>query len=329
MDDHPSTPAEPQSMLGAPDDEDFAVFDDVESAGMVVAPRARDALARLERQDRARLGYLEVLVHPVRISPVPTDFEARLDGLEAEFANMSAVVARLRDEVRLRAVTGAPVLLLRPLLLVGPPGVGKTRFARRLAETPGLAFAAMSLAGVSDSRALEGTARGWGSSHPCWPLDEIATLAAGNPLLCVDEVDKCDRAGRNGDPLAALLGFLEPGSAARHRDPVPGAPCDLSAISWVLTANDPSRLPGALLSRLRMVEVGPPPAAAFRTILAAIRYDLAAELGCAPEFLPELGSADLEWLEHRWCAAQSPRLLRKLVERMLGAAAARRPVWLN
>ncbi|MFC0385142.1 AAA family ATPase [Muricoccus vinaceus] len=242
---------------------------------------------------------------------------------------MSAAIARLRDEVRLRIATGTPALSLRPLLLVGPPGVGKTRFARRLASALDLRFAGMSLAGVSDSRALEGTAKGWGSAHPCWPLEEIATLRVGNPLLCVDEVDKCGRDGRNGDPLAVLLGFLEPGSAAVHRDPVLGAPCDLSVISWILTANDATRLPGALLSRLRVVEVEPPPAGAFRTILAAIQGDLAEELGCPPEFLPRLEDADLDWLEGRWRASRSPRILRKLTERLLGAAAARCPLVLN
>jgi ATPase family associated with various cellular activities (AAA) len=311
------------------DEDVFADLGFMGSPEKLVAPRSRDAIARLERQDRARLGYLEVLANPLPLTPVPADLEARFDGLRAEFPNMSAAIDRLRDEVRLRAATGTPALSLRPLLLVGAPGVGKTRFARRLAAVLDLCFAGTSLAGVSDSRALEGTAKGWGSAHPCWPLDEVATLGVANPLLCVDEVDKCVREGRNGDPLAALLGFLEPGSAATHRDPVLGAPCDLSAVSWILTANDGSRLPGALLSRLRVVEVGPPPMQAFGAILAAIRSDLAAELGCPPEILPVLEDADLDWLEGRWRASQSPRILRKLVERLLGAAAARRPPQLN
>ncbi|GGC67071.1 hypothetical protein GCM10011504_51330 [Siccirubricoccus deserti] len=310
-------------------EEVLAGFGFLRSAGKTVAPRARDAIARLERQDRARLGYLEVLAEPLPLTPAPADLEARFDGLQAEFPNMSAAIARLHDEVRLHAVTGAPALSLRPLLLVGPPGIGKTRFARRLAATLDLRFAATSLAGVSDARALEGTSKGWGSAHSCWPLEEVATLGVANPLLCVDEVDKCGRDGRNGDPLAALLGFLEPGSAAAHRDPVLGAPCDLAAVSWILTANDASRLPGALLSRLRVVEVRPPSVQAFRTIMAAIRSDLADDLGCRPEVLPVLEDADLDWLEGRWRATQSPRVLRKLVERLLGAATARRPARLN
>jgi hypothetical protein len=323
-----SSPA-PQSSPWAQGEDVFADLGFMGSPEKLVAPRSRDAIARLERQDRARLGFLEVLAEPLPLTPVPADLEARFDGLRAELPNMATAIDRLRDEVRLRAATGAAALSLRPLLLVGPPGVGKTRFARRLAAVLDLCFAGTSLAGVSDSRALEGTAKGWGSAHPCWPLDEVATLGVANPLLCVDEVDKCVREGRNGDPLAALLGFLEPDSAATHRDPVLGAPCDLSAVSWILTANDASRLPGALLSRLRVVEVGPPPMQAFGAILAAIRSDLAAELGCPPEILPVLEDADLDWLEGRWRASQSPRILRKLVERLLGAAAARRPPQLN
>jgi hypothetical protein len=301
----------------------------VTPAAVIVAPRAREAVARLERSERTRLAHLEALAEPVPLVPVPHDFEAHFDRLGVEFPNAAAAVARLRDEARLRAAAGARALSFRPLLLAGPPGVGKSRFARRLATALGLPCAAMSLAGASDSRELEGTARGWATAQPCWALDQVAALGVANPLLVVDEVDKCAREGRNGDPLAALLPFLEPGTAAAHRDPVLGAPCDLSAVSWVLAANDAWRLPRPLLSRLRVVEMGPPPSEAFAAVLAAIRGDLAAELGCAQELLPALERADQAWLERRWRETRSPRVLRKMVERLLGAAAARRPAWLN
>jgi ATPase family associated with various cellular activities (AAA) len=257
------------------------------------------------------------------------DFEVRFDRLGAEFPNATAALARLRDEAHLRAAAGAQGLSFRPSLLAGPPGVGKSRFARRLAAVLGLPSAATSLAGASDSRELEGTARGWATAQPCWALDQVAALGVANPLLIVDEVDKCARETRNGDPLAALLPFLEPGTAAAHRDPVLGGPCDLSAVSWVLAANDAWRLPGPLLSRLRVVEMGPPPPEAFAAVLAAIRGDIAAELGCALELLPALEGAEVAWLERRWRETRSPRVLRKLVERLLGVAAARRPVRLN
>ncbi len=298
-------------------------------AMVTVAPRARKAVAQLERSERMRLAHLETLADPMPLVPVPADFEARFDRLGAEFPNAAAAVARLRDEARLRAAAGGRALSFRPLLLAGPPGVGKSRFARRLAAALGLPSAATSLAGASDSRELEGTARGWATAQPCWALDQVAALRVANPLLVVDEVDKAARGGRNGDPLLALLPFLEPGTAAAHRDPVLGAPCDVSAVSWVLAANDASRLPGPLLSRVRVVEMGPLPAGAFAAVLAAVRGDLAVELGCAPEMLPMLEGADLAWLEGRWRETRSARVLRKVYERLLAAAAARRPGRLN
>ena len=70
---------------------------------------------------------------------------------------------------------------------------------------------------------------------------------------------------------------------------------------------------------------------AFGAIMAAIRSDLAGELGCPTGGIlpPMLEDVDLDWLEGRWRASQSPRILRKLVERLLGAAAARRPARMN
>jgi hypothetical protein len=39
-------------------------------------------------------------------------------------------IGAVRDQLRLNALSGRPGFRLRPLLLVGPPGAGKTRFAR-------------------------------------------------------------------------------------------------------------------------------------------------------------------------------------------------------
>jgi hypothetical protein len=211
------------------------------------------------------------------------------------------------------------------MLLVGPPGVGKTRFARRLAEELGLASSYISLEGQSDNRTLAGTASGWSTAEPSWPVREIARVGYANPLLMADEVDKCT-ASHNGDNVATLLGWLEPSTACAAVDPVLGAPVDLSGISWMLSANRVEGLPAALLSRLRVVEVGPLPSAAFSAVLNAVLVDIARDLGLAdPRLLPTLGQEELAWLRAHWRRTGSPRILRKLGERLLGEAARRPP----
>jgi hypothetical protein len=299
------------------------------AAAIVVAPRAREAVARLERSERMRLSYLETLAEPLPLVTVPADFEERFDRLGAEFPNAAPAIARLRDEARLRAAAGVRGLCFRPLLLVGPPGVGKSRFAgasRPRSASPPRRPAWPGRATPANSRARRGAGpprspagRSTRSRRWAWPTRSWS----------VDEVDKAAREGRNGDPLAAMLPFLEPGTAAAHRDPVLGAPCDLSAVSWVLAANDAWRLPGPLLSRLRVVEMGPPPAGGVRggagghprRPRGGARLRAGAAAGARGR-RPGLAGAQVARSAEPARAAQD-------VERLLGAAAARRPAWLN
>src|SRR3546814_18213255 len=110
-----------------------------------------------------------------------------------------------------------------------------------------------------------------------------------NPLLSVDESDKADVSSRNGSVANTLLGMLEPETATRWLDECLVTECDISQISWVLTANTTAGIPEPLLSRLRIERVGGPGPEHFDSVLESIRRDAAAQLGVAPMLLPPLG----------------------------------------
>jgi len=294
------------------------------TATLVVAPGAREAVGRLPASDRARFRHLERLADPLQLPGLAPDWRGRMGALEGEFPGFGAATARIRDELALLAAVGTPAARLRPLLLVGQPGIGKSRFGRRLAGCLGMGFGVLSVAGQTDNRALAGTARGWATMEPGWPVAELARLGTAGPLLFVDEIDKAT-ATRNGSAHATLLDWLEPSTARAAPDALLGGPVDLSRVSWLLAANTLAGLPGALLSRLRVAHAEAPPEGAFGAVLRGVLDDLAAELGCPRWALPAVSEEELRWLRARWREARSPRLLRKLTERLLGASARREP----
>lgn len=237
-------------------------------------------------EDKALIKSWEILTKPVQRATGP-DPDTLGSVLRAEFPWMGEAIDATCGDLRLRRDAGRPWAYWRPVLLVGPAGSGKTRFARRLAELMGTGFGEVCVAGSSDNRMLAGTARGWSSATPSYIL-QIIRREMANPTIFVDEIDKAVADGRNGDVRNTLLGMLEPLSAKSWTDECLVGQCDLSGVNWILACNDVSKVRGPLLTRLRVLDAPAPNADHFGVVLASIRRDLSAELGVAIDSLPAL-----------------------------------------
>jgi ATP-dependent Lon protease len=158
--------------------------------------------------------------------------------------------------------------------------VGKTRFARRLAEELSLPFRAIGVGGMNDSFALLGTSRGWSTGHPSPLLDLLAKSRSPSALVLLDEVEKAsDRIANSTSVTSALLGLLEPESARRWYDTFLQTECDLSAMSFILTANALQSLPTPFLSRCQLVVFDEPRREHIEAVVPHALADLARDWG--------------------------------------------------
>lgn len=222
-----------------------------------------------EKRAAERAEMLRRLIVPKAATVLPTRHEA--DVIAADLMGFApwmqaAIEVIWRDML---ASVGGP-LVLRPLLLVGPPGCGKTAFLTRLAGLLNLPTSRIEMSGTTAVFDLTGLEFNWAESRPGEPISLIDTSGQATVMMVLDEIEKAGRTGNGGDPLAALLPLLHRDTARSFRSPWLAVPVDLSHVSWLATANDLSRLPRPLLDRFRVIGVGLPTGAALRDLIGGV-----------------------------------------------------------
>ncbi|MCJ2007023.1 AAA family ATPase [Methylobacterium sp. J-092] len=232
--------------------------------------------------------------------------------LDAEFVHLGEITGRI-----LSGLVGRDWSHVQPTLLVGPPGAAKTRYARRLGEVLGLPVSVHSLGGSSDASFM-GTSRQWSTGRFSVPLQEIVKSGIANPLIVLDELDKAGHSHRNGSILDVLVNLLGGETAARYSDPYLECATDLSAVSYVLTANSLGGLPKPLLDRLRIIEIPTPGPEHLLPLATSILDDVRADRGLDDVWCPGLEAWELDALAEHWPGG-SLRALRRLIEAVVDA----------
>ncbi|WP_102227152.1 AAA family ATPase [Acidimangrovimonas sediminis] len=222
---------------------------------------AASGLGHLRREDREALRRLR---DGVRLAPITS--EAQADEIAASLHSampwMQAATAHLWHAMRRSAHRGETGFRLPPLLLHGPPGIGKSVWARRVSEVLAVPLRTVEASGEQASFGVVGSQRGWGSAFPGKPLQTILQHLVANPIIVVDEIEKAGVAtstrGMRCSLTEALLPLLERATAKEWECPYYQVRFDMSWISWIMTANDTSSLPDPFLSRIEVVSLGLP-----------------------------------------------------------------------
>lgn len=257
-----------------------------------------------------------------KIALLPDNWEALLDEFESVFPNFHRVCECLRDHFALSSL-GDTRVSWPPILMVGPPGVGKTEAASWLANKLGLPFRLHDMANAQSSSILAGSESFWSNSEPGDIFELLGYQAFANPVLMLDEVDKVVP-GKPYDPMAPLYGLLEPRSARQFRDlSIRDFTIDASHINWLATANTLDPIPTPILARFHVEEISPPNALQSRAIAQSIYGTLRAEARWGELFSAQLDSDVIDRL-----ITMPPRMMKHVIRRACGMAARRHRTFL-
>jgi len=265
-------------------------------------------------QERDRTNAIKATTKALLARPMtrrigrPKNIEDAMKRLAEIAPHIPELVDAVRVPLLVSAATGAPPIMA-PILLVGAPGVGKSHVAMGLAEILGVPVHTVSYAaGGNAGNSLSGADKAWGNATTGAVFDLLAMGEYANPVICLDELDKCGTSISSNDvkrhPANELLTLLEPLTAKDHRDRCADIRVDARHIVWVATANSLSNITAPLLSRFKLILVGKPDARAAVTIALSVAASVCKDMGVG--FKPPRGEA-LQFL-----ATLPPRVMRQI-----------------
>jgi ATP-dependent Lon protease len=227
------------------------------------AENLKQACTRMAR-DRERFFGFWLLVQKmarnngyrslIQISQI---MENNISALRNQFLNFSEVIDRIMNQVMLWPYLNHSERRLTPILLVGPPGIGKSYFCEELAKALQVEYKRLDMGMITAGMTLTGSTSQWGNSQPGILMETIANSNSANSMWFLDEINNA-RESSNQPVMPVLLNLLEPNTSKCVRDEYCGVEFDLSRNIFIAATNDTYNMSPALLSRFERFVIPSP-----------------------------------------------------------------------
>jgi ATP-dependent Lon protease len=265
--------------------------------------RKLDKLPHKEHENLRSTYERMIELGPERFQVKPSGLPV-MDHLYDDLPNFFEVLDDVKRQLAL-CEDSRDALEITPLLLLGPPGVGKTHFARELAQLLGTGMGFISMSSMTAGWVLSGASSQWKGARPGKVFETLVDGQYANPVMVVDEIDKAG--GEHAyDPLGALYSLLEHDTAGSFIDEFAEVPIDASQVIWVATANDARGIPDPILNRMNVYEVQAPDRDAARHIAAKLYASIRASHDWGNRFEEQPGADVLDRLSE-----MAPREMRR------------------
>lgn len=252
---------------------DDAYDDQLDDCGKIVN-NEREIRRRIkgEKEDSQIVPLLKELNrYKPRYLPTKRKLNA-FEKLKPNFPNFAEPLERIEMQIKLCLMRGATRFTLPNILLVGPPGIGKTYMLQELADALGASLLPISMSLASEGFFLTGLQRGYSSTTPGQLAKSMAKSRHVNPFVLLDEIDKSGWIGRDGriGMQGPILQMFDAGSAAAVEDLCLETTLDLSEVNYICTANSIEEIPEPVLSRMSVFNIPKASGEMLQSIVEAV-----------------------------------------------------------
>ena len=280
--------------------------------------------AKSDAQNRGRLEdnlglILKTESEYRELSRVDNGIAQQVQALAENFPNFASTIEYVVEQIALSSLTDDRAFAMQPILLTGPPGVGKTAFVKALAEVIGVQFKTVDMASMTSGFVIGGSSSKWAEGSEGVVLNVIRTGQYANPIVLLDEIDKVSE-NMQHDPLGPLYSLLEPVSARAFVDEAVGVQMDASNIVWIATANNIDDIPKPILSRFFVMHVDKATGQDARKVVQSVWSSVLSQSKWGHNFGHALSEDVVALL-----AEEAPRDMKRLMLMACGHVALMRP----